>query len=186
MEYSDEENLEATVVATVTEDPRLVITWKDDEIVNISRAFLDTNGAHQEAKASVVTDFAKLEKEDCTKLNSEEMKEKWLSILADLNVASQKGLSEMFDSSVGAATVTMPYGGKHQMTPIQTMISKLPILEGNSDAVTMMTYGFDPYLSSWSPYHGAVYAVLSSVAKIVASGGDYKVYVLLSKSISED
>lgn len=173
LKYSDEENLEATVVATVTEEPRLVITWRNDEIVNISRAFLDTNGSHQEAEASVATDFAKLEEEDYTKFTSEEMMEKWLSVLADLNVASQKGLSDMFDSSVGAATVTMPYGGKYQMTPIQTMISKLPILEGNSDAVTMMTYGFDPYLSSWSPYHGAVYAVLSSVAKIVASGGDY-------------
>lgn len=174
LEYSDEENLEATVVATVTEEPRLVITWKDDEIVNISRAFLDTNGAHQEAEATVETDFAKVEDNNFNELASEEIKEKWLSVLEDLNVASQKGLSEMFDSSVGGATVTLPYGGKYQMTPIQTMISKLPILEGNSDAATMMTYGFDPYLSSWSPYHGAVYAVLSSVAKIVASGGDYK------------
>ena len=173
LEYSDEENLEATVVATVTEDPRLVITWKDDEIVNLSRMFLNTNGAHQEAEATVETDFAKVENNSFNELAPEEIKEKWLSVLEDLNVASQKGLSEMFDSSVGGATVTMPYGGKHQMTPIQTMISKFPILEGKSDAVTMMTYGFDPYLSSWSPYHGAVYAVLSSVAKIVASGGDY-------------
>ena len=98
----------------------------------------------------------------------------WLSVLGDLNVASQKGLHEMFDSSVGAATVTMPFGGKYQMTPIQTMISKLPILKGDSDSVTMMAYGFDPYLSSWSPFHGALYAVITSVAKIVASGGDFR------------
>ncbi len=173
LKYSKEENLEATVVADVTKDPRLVLTWKDKEIVNIARSFLDTNGAHQEADAYITLPKDKPEVSN-KELDKEEIKERWLSILGDLNVASQKGLSEMFDSSAGAAGVTMPFGGKYQMTPIQTMISKLPILEGESDAVTMMSYGFDPYLSSWSPFHGAFYAVLTSVAKVVASGGDFR------------
>lgn len=95
-------------------------------------------------------------------------------MLGSLNVCSQKGLVEMFDSSIGASTVMMPYGGKYQQTEIQTMVAKLPVLEGKCDAVTMMSYGFDPYLSSWSPYHGAIYAVLTSVAKIAAAGGDYR------------
>ncbi|NLJ89334.1 MAG: phosphoribosylformylglycinamidine synthase [Clostridiales bacterium] len=172
LKYSEEENLEATVVAEVTEERRLVLTWKGKEIVNISRDFLDTNGAHQEASAYITLPEDR-PRENYNELSKEEIKDMWLSVLSDLNVASQKGLSEMFDSSVGAATVTMPYGGKYQLTPTQTMISKLPILEGESDTVTMMSYGFDPYLSSWSPFHGALYAVITSVAKIVASGGDY-------------
>ncbi len=98
----------------------------------------------------------------------------WTEKLSDLNVCSKKGLVEMFDSSIGAGTVTMPFGGKTQLTPIQTMTAKLPVLEGKTELTTMMSYGFDPYLSSWSPYHGAVYAVLESVAKIVAAGGDFR------------
>ena len=97
----------------------------------------------------------------------------WVALLNDLNVCSQKGLVEMFDSSIGAGSVLMPYGGKYQLTETQTMVAKLPVLEGKTDTVTMMSYGFDPYLSSWSPYHGAVYAVTESMAKIVASGGDF-------------
>lgn len=170
--YAEEENLEAVVVATVTEDPRLVISWRGKEIVNISRAFLDTNGAHQETDVVVPMPS----KEDSVMEQSvavTDVKTKWLDTLKDLNVCSQKGLVEMFDSSIGAATVTMPYGGKYQLTETQSMIAKLPVLNGASDTVTMMSYGLDPYLSSWSPYHGSVYAVISSVAKIVASGGDY-------------
>ena len=102
-----------------------------------------------------------------------DVKEKWLSMLADLNVCSQKGLVEMFDSSIGAGSVVMPYGGKNQLTEVQTMVAKVPVAKGNTDAVTMMSYGFNPYLSSWSPYHGAVYAVTESIAKITAAGGDY-------------
>lgn len=170
--YALEENLEAVCVATVTAEPRLVLKWKGKEIVNISRDFLNTNGAHQETDVCVTMpseteNYLRKEKK------VENWKDKWLETLRDLNVCSQKGLVEMFDSSIGAATVTMPYGGIYQLTPIQTMIAKLPVLQGNSDTVTMMSYGLDPYLSSWSPYHGAVYAILSSVAKIVASGGDY-------------
>ncbi len=171
--FAEEENLEAVVAAEVTEEPRLVLLWRGKEIVNISRAFLDTNGAHQETDV-IVTMPEESENYITKEVTVDDMKSKWLETLADLNVCSQKGLVEMFDSSIGAATVTMPYGGKYQLTPTQTMIAKLPVLEGNCDTVTMMSYGLDPYLSSWSPYHGSVYAVLSSVAKIVASGGDYK------------
>ena len=102
-----------------------------------------------------------------------DIREKWLAVLKDLNVCSQKGLVEMFDGSIGAGSVLMPYGGKYQLTETQAMVAKLPVLKGKTDTVTMMSYGFDPYLSSWSPYHGAVYAVLESVARIVATGGDY-------------
>ena len=169
--YAEEENLEAVCVAVVTEDPRLVLSWRGKEIVNISRAFLDTNGAHQETDVTVPMPD---EKANYFKKETDvaDFKAAWLNNLSDLNVCSQKGLVEMFDSSIGAATVTMPYGGKYQLTPTQTMIAKLPVLKGKCDTVTMMSYGLDPYLSSWSPYHGSVYAVVSSIAKIVAAGGD--------------
>ena len=171
--YAEEENLEAVAVAVVTEEPRLVLQWRGKKIVNLSRAFLDTNGAHQETTANVqLPDRRKEYFGDLQVKNT--FRETMLSILGDLNVCSKKGLVEMFDSSIGAGTVTMPYGGKYQMTPIQTMIAKLPVLKGKTDTVTMMSYGFDPYLSSWSPYHGAIYAIVQSVAKIVAAGGDYK------------
>ncbi|BCN30171.1 phosphoribosylformylglycinamidine synthase [Anaeromicropila herbilytica] len=171
--YAAEENLEAVVVAKVSKEPRLVMSWRGKTIVDISRAFLDTNGAHQEAE--VVVEIPSKENNYLEqKPLIEDVKEKWLKTLNDLNVCSQKGLVEMFDSSIGAATVTMPYGGKYQLTPTQCMIAKLPVLKGATETVTMMSYGFDPYLSSWSPYHGSAYAILSSVAKIVASGGDYK------------
>ncbi|MBE5968020.1 MAG: phosphoribosylformylglycinamidine synthase [Lachnospiraceae bacterium] len=174
--YAEEENLEAVVVAEVTESPRLVMTWREKEIVNISRAFLDTNGAHQEAAAYVQMPLRENNyfKTGAPEISHEDtdLKTSWLKSLAALNVCSKKGLVEMFDSSIGAATVTMPYGGKYQLSPIQTMTAKLPVLRGRCDTVTMMSYGFDPYLSSWSPFHGSVYAILSSVAKIVAAGGD--------------
>ena len=170
--YAAEENLEAVPVAVVTEEPRLVMSWRDKTIVDISRAFLDTNGAHQEA--SVVVEVPNREGCPFDEKEIGDVKENWLKVLADLNVCSQKGLVEMFDGSIGAGSVFMPYGGKYQLTETQSMVAKLPVLEGKTDTVTMMSYGFDPYLSSWSPYHGAVYAVVSSVAKIVAAGGDYK------------
>ena len=169
--YAKEENLEAVEVAVVTEEPRLVLSWRGKEIVNISRAFLDTNGAHQETAVTVeIPDragslFVREEVKD--------VKEKWIATLKDLNVCSQKGLVERFDGSIGAGSVFMPHGGKYQMTETQSMVAKLPVQEGTCDTVTMMSYGFDPYLSTWSPYHGAVYAVVESVAKIVANGGDY-------------
>ena len=169
--YADEENLEAVEVAVVTEQPRLVLIWRDKEIVNISRAFLDTNGAHQET--SVEVEMPSETDKYFTREEVADVREKWLETLADLNCCSQKGLVEMFDGSIGAGSVFMPYGGKYQLTETQTMVAKLPVLKGKCDTVTMMSYGFDPYLSSWSPYHGAVYAVLESIARIVASGGDY-------------
>lgn len=172
--YAKEENLEAIEVAEVKEEPRLVMTWRGKEIVNISRAFLDTNGAHQETEAFITLPSQKDNYFIKTSEVETSVKDKWLQLLGDLNVCSKKGLVEMFDSSIGAGTVTMPYGGKHQMTPTQTMVAKLPVLKGQCDTVTMMSYGFDPYLSTWSPYHGAIYAIISSVAKIVASGGDFR------------
>ena len=170
--YAAEENLEAVTVAVVTEDPRLVMNWRGKTIVDISRAFLDTNGAHQEA--DVTLEVPGHEGNLFDKKEVGNVKEKWLNMLSDLNVCSQKGLVERFDGSIGAGSVFMPFGGKYQLTETQSMVAKLPVLEGHTDTVTMMSYGFDPYLSSWSPYHGAVYAVVSSVAKIVAAGGDYK------------
>ena len=173
MKYANEENLEAVVVAVVTEEPRLVLNWRGKEVVNISRAFLDTNGAHQETE--VLVDIPNkegnvLEREEKAPADT---KAAWLSMLADLNTCSQKGLVEMFDGSIGAGSVFMPYGGKYQLTETQAMVAKVPVLNGKTDTVTMMSYGFDPYVSSWSPYHGAVYAVVESVARIVANGGDY-------------
>ena len=171
--YAAEENLEAVCVAKVTKEPRLVLKWRGKEIVNISRAFLDTNGAHQETDVVVsVPDKKDNYIQKVEKVTN--FKDAFLKKLSSLNACSKKGLVEMFDSSIGAATVTMPYGGKYQLTPTQTMVAKLPVLDGKCDTVTMMSYGMDPYLTSWSPYHGAEYAVLTSVAKIVAAGGDYK------------
>ena len=173
LKYANEENLEAVPVAVVTKEPRLVLNWRGKEIVNISRAFLDTNGAHQETSVEVEIpskDGNLFEKRpDVT-----DVKKKWLDTLADLNVCSQKGLVEMFDGSIGAGSVFMPHGGKYQLTETQSMVAKVPVQNGKTETVTMMSYGFDPYLSSWSPYHGASYAVTESVAKIVATGGDYK------------
>ena len=184
LKYADEENLEATVVATVTEKPRMVINWRGKEIVNLSRRFIDTNGAHQETTVKVAmpqqNEELGIRNEESTaapinstlNIQHSSLKDLWLKTLADLNVCSQKGLVEMFDSSIGAGSVVMPFGGKYQLTPTQCMIGKLPLLDGKCDTVTLMSYGMDPYQTSWSPFHGAAYAVLSSVAKIAAAGGD--------------
>ncbi len=171
LRFASEENLEAVPVAVVTEEPRLVLVWRGKEIVNISRAFLDTNGAHQETGVKVEIPS----REGCIlteRADIPDVKAKWLETLSDLNVCSQKGLVEMFDSSIGAGSTLMPYGGKYQLTETQAMVAKVPVLKGETRTVTMMSYGFDPYLSSWSPYHGAAYAVTESVARIVAAGGD--------------
>ena len=171
LEYAKEENLEAVEVAVVTEEPRLVLEWRGKDIVNISRAFLDTNGAHQET--SVLVDIPDESDNYLKGEKVSDVKAKWLDTLSDLNECSQKGLVERFDASIGAGSVYMPYGGKYQLTETQSMVAKLPVLKGKCDTVTMMSYGFDPYLSKWSPYHGAMYAVTDSVAKIVAAGGDF-------------
>ncbi len=181
LRYAAQENLEAVKVAVVTKEPRLVLKWRDKEIVNLSRAFLDTNGAHQETAVKVDMPDEKENYFEKTAipavkdaLDAGDVRGAWLATLSDLNVCSQKGLVEMFDASIGAGSVYMPYGGKYQLTETQTMVAKLPVAEGKSDTVTMMSYGFDPYLSSWSPYHGAIYAVTQSLSKIVAAGGDYR------------
>ncbi|MBQ2576704.1 MAG: phosphoribosylformylglycinamidine synthase, partial [Lachnospiraceae bacterium] len=181
LSYAAEENLEAVEVAVVTESPRLVLNWRGKTIVDLSRAFLDTNGAHQETEVEVEVPkqeenyFASYAiekvKEDLAK---KDIKAAFLDTLSDLNVCSQKGLVEMFDGSIGASSVFMPYGGKYQLTETQSMVAKIPVGNHSCDAVSMMSYGFDPYLSSWSPYHGSVYAVTESMARIVAAGGDYK------------
>ena len=177
--YAAEENLEAVPVAVVTKEPRLVLRWRGKDIVNISRAFLDTNGAHQETtvRVNIPSEEDNYFKKITTPAVAEavekgDVKDAWLKLLNDLNVCSQKGLVEMFDASIGAGSVLMPYGGKYQLTETQAMVAKLPVLKGKTDTVTMMSYGFDPYLSSWSPYHGAVYAVTESMARIAATGGD--------------
>ena len=178
--YAKEENLEAVEVAIVTEEPRLILEWRGKEIVNLKRSFLDTNGAHQETDVAVEMPV----KEDnyfhtyavegvADALAVGDVKKAWETTLSDLNVCSQKGLVEMFDGSIGAGSVYMPYGGRYQLTETQSMVAKLPVAAGKCDTVTMMAYGFDPYLSSWSPYHGSSFAVLESVARIVAAGGDY-------------
>ena len=169
LKFADEENLEATVVATVTEEPRMVINWRGKEIVNLSRRFIDTNGAHQETTVSVAMPTQNTRNNQNT---PKSIKDLWLSTLADLNVCSQKGLVEMFDSSIGARSVFMPYGGKYQLSPTQVMAATLPLLDGHCDLVTFMSYGLDPYLMSWSPFHGAAWNVVNSVAKIAAAGGD--------------
>lgn len=181
LQYAKEENLEAIQVAIVTQEKRLILKWRGKDIVNVSRKFLDTNGAHQETDISVLLP----QKESCyfeqialdqvkDAISKEDAKKAMEATLKDLNVCSQKGLVEMFDSSIGAASVLMPYGGTYQLTPVQTMVAKVPVLKGNTQTVTMMSYGFDPYLSDWSPFHGAIYAVVESLSKIVAAGGDYK------------
>lgn len=178
--YAAEENLEATVVATVTESPRLVLKWRGKEIVNLSRAFLDTNGAHQETDVKVpIPDedgcpIGRIAIDKVSKdIEAGNIEDALKDTLSDLNVCSQKGLVERFDASIGAGSVYMPYGGVTQLSETQTMVAKLPTLKGATDTVTMMSYGFDPYISSWSPYHGAIYAIVSSMSKIVSAGGDY-------------
>lgn len=160
---ADKENLECVHVADVTDSGRLVMTWCGKTIVDLSRAFLDTNGVQQTAKVHVT-------KLGLLSASTTSHSALLTSHLASLNVCSQRGLGEMFDGSVGAGTVLWPFGGKHQITPPDAMVAKLPLLEGNSDACTHMSWGFDPYLSEQSPFHGAVYAVTESVCKAVASG----------------
>lgn len=169
---ASKENIETSVVADVVEDPRVKMYWRGKLIVDISREFLDTNGetkkenAYIEAPNEKENYFAKPEPEDKIKA--------WKENISSLNCCSQKGLVERFDSSIGAGTVTMPFGGKYQLTPAEGMAARIPTLEGYTDTGTIMTYGYNPYLSSWSPFHGAVYAVVESVTKYVAMGGDYK------------
>lgn len=171
IEYSREENLEAIEVARVTDNRRLKMTWRDKTIVDVSRDFLDTNGVKQRINVDITapSEKAYFEKEPC-----EDIKTKWLETMADLNVCSQKGLVERFDNSIGAGTVLMPFGGRYESTPTEAMCFKVPVLEGETTTGTLMSYGYNPKIGKWSPFHGALYAVIEAVTKIVAAGGDYK------------
>ncbi|MBS5794420.1 MAG: phosphoribosylformylglycinamidine synthase [Clostridiales bacterium] len=170
IQFANEENLEAVVVAKVTDDRRLKMKWRGKEIVNLSRDFLDTNGVTQNMDVFVKSPQQKIEeKEDLTNI-----KEKWFNNLKDLNVCSQKGLSEMFDSTIGSGTVLMPFGGENQLTPPEAMVCKIPVLKGETNTATIMSYGYNPKVAKWSAFHSAIYAVVESVSKIVATGGDYK------------
>ncbi|HAQ41350.1 MAG TPA: phosphoribosylformylglycinamidine synthase, partial [Clostridiales bacterium] len=173
--YAAEENLESTVVAEVTDDRRLKMTWRGRTILDIGRDFLDTNGVKQKISAKIKEPIkTKTDTENERTVLGGNLKASWLENLKDLNVASQKGMVERFDSTVGAGTVLMPFGGRTQLTPAEGMAAKIPVQDGTTDTCSLMAYGFDPYLSKQSPYHGAMYAVIHSVAKIVAMGGDYK------------
>ncbi|MDR2965440.1 MAG: phosphoribosylformylglycinamidine synthase [Treponema sp.] len=166
---ADEENLEAVIIAEVTEEPRLVMNWKGKAVVNLCRTFLNSNGAKKKAKAQIRT--AKDAKPQCC---SKTDKDEFFNLIGSLNICSQKGLVDRFDSSAGAATVLAPFGGKYQLTPAQSMAAKIPVLNGDTTTVSLMSWGFDPVLSSVSPYHGAIYAVVHSLAKIIAAGGSRK------------
>ena len=172
IEYAHRENLEATKVADVTDLNRLTMYWRGNVICDISRDFLNTNGAVKNADAKVAAPAE--ESYFDKKASADDIKTEWFNLMSDLNVASQKGLCERFDSSIGAGTILMPFGGKYQLTPNISMAAKIPALSGETNTGTLMAYGYDPKLSSWSPFHGAVYAVVESVSKIVATGGNYK------------
>ncbi|NLJ16459.1 MAG: phosphoribosylformylglycinamidine synthase [Clostridiales bacterium] len=164
--FANEENLEATVVAEVKAEPRLLMTWKGKEIVNLSREFLNSNGAKKFAEIQI-------NKPEIKPLsNRKNTKADWINLVSDLNVASQKGLLQRFDSSIGTSTVLMPFSGRHQATPIQSMAAKIPVLDKQTTTSSIMSWGFNPFLSEQSPYHGAQSAVIESVAKIIATGGD--------------
>ena len=177
--YAAEENLEATVIAQVTDSGRLVMTWQGDVIVDISRAFLNTNGAMQETDVHIIAPnevgyFKKNEIDDIEKT--------WINVMSDLNTASQQGLAEHFDATIGAGTVLMPFGGAYQKTPTDGMVAKVPIRFGETDTASFMTHGFDPYLATWSPFHGAVYAILLSLTRLVSLGADWrKAYLTLQE-----
>ncbi|MGM0603578.1 MAG: phosphoribosylformylglycinamidine synthase [Bacillota bacterium] len=178
MELAEAENLEATVVAEVKENRRLIMKWNNDNIVDLSRDFLDTHGASQKSRVKVkepAVDKNYFKNNINKRLKgTENLKDKWLKNLSDINVASKKGLVEKFDSTVGAGTVLMPFGGKYKLTPAQSMAAKIPLIKGETNTATIMSYGYNPKLTTWSPFHGALYAVIESAAKITAAGGDYR------------
>ncbi len=174
-EAAEVENLETTVVAVVASEPRLQMVWRGKTIVDLSREFLDTNGVQQTAAVKVTA---------VQKPNSAipaavaavlpDLEQAWFANLQRLNVCSQRGLVERFDSTIGGGAVLMPFGGKYQTTPPQSMVAKLPVLDGDTTTGTMMSYGYDPVIAKWSPFHGGLYAVIDAVAKVVATGGNYQ------------
>ncbi len=166
--YAEAENLEATVVAKVTEEPRLKMSWNGKTIVDVSREFLNSNGAEKHTVANIYSN-KNYDKEICSSF-----REGALSLAGELNVCSKRGLQERFDSSIGAGTVLMPLGGSRQKTPIQAMAHKISVESGHTDDCSFMSWGYNPFISSISPYHGAYLAVTESVAKLIASGADFK------------
>lgn len=169
---AEKENIEATVVAKVVEEPRVKMYWRNKVIVDLSREFLNTNGDVKNANAKITKPLDAENYFASKPVN--DIEKTWKETITDLNCCSQRGLVERFDSTIGANTVIMPFGGKYQLTPAEGMVARIPTLEGYTDAGTIMTYGYNPYIASWSPFHGAVYAIVESVAKYVALGGDYK------------
>ena len=168
MEEAKKENLEATLVADVVDEPRLKMNWNGKTIVNLSRDFLNSNGAAKHTNI-VIDDPDHIRDEEISD-NAEE----WTKLMGSLNVCSQKGLVEKFDSTIGAGTVLMPYGGVYQMSPSQAMAAKIPVLKGETNTCSLMGWGYNPDISVISPYHGAMLAVIESIAKVVAAGGTYK------------
>ena len=168
MEEAKKENLEATLVADVVEEPRLKMNWNGNTIVDLSREFLNSNGASKYTDITIEepTNESKVEITDCA--------DSWTELMANLNVCSQKGLVEKFDSTIGAGTVLMPYGGVYQLTPSQAMAAKIPVLNGETNTCSIMGWGYNPVIAEKSPYHGAMTAVIESIAKVVAAGGSYK------------
>ena len=174
LQAAHQENLEAQQVAEVTENPRLKMNWRGDLIVDLSREFLNTNGVTQRAKAKITAvdpaeDYRHLAPKA---LRDQPVGKAFEENLKRLEVCSQKGLSERFDSSIGAGTVLMPFSGKYQLTPEEAMVAKIPLLKGETDDATAMTYGYIPGISRWSPFHGAAYAVVESLSKLLAVGAD--------------
>ena len=168
MAEAAKENLEATMVARVTEEPRLRMNWNGKTIVDLSREFLNSNGAEKHTDITVAEPFIAADE------NTEDTADRWEAMISNLNICSQKGLVERFDSTIGAGTVLMPYGGKYQNTPTQAMAAKIPVLKGETNTASIMAWGYDPFLSSKSPYHGAMSAVVESIAKVIAAGGTYE------------
>jgi len=172
VKLAEEENLEATIIADVVEEPRVKMYWRGKTIIDVSREFLNTNGAKRSTNATIIKpDYSKsyFEKEE-----SKDIKNDWIKTITDLNCCSQKGLVERFDSTIGSGTVLMPFGGKEQLTPEEGMVARIPTLNGYTDTGTIMTYGYNPDIAIWSPFHGSVWAIIESVSKYVALGGDYK------------
>ncbi len=174
-ELAKEENLESTLVAKITNDNRLKMIWNNKIILDISRDFLNTNGIKQKVNIRVINpnpyeNYFNL----ISSKNYDNLKEAWLNNLRDLNICNQKGLIERFDSTVGAGTVLMSFGGKYQLTQTEGMVAKIPLLKGETNTCTIMTYGYNPKLAKWSPFHSGIYAILDSIAKVTAMGGDYK------------
>ncbi len=163
------ENLEVTNVANITDSGRLTMLWRGSKILDLKRDFLDTNGARQSARVTISQPQERKEE----KIHKVDFKEKMYASLGDLNIASQQGMNILFDNTVGASSVLMPFGGKYKLTPIEGMVAKIPLLKGNTTTASLMTFGFDPEITEWSPFHGGVYAIVQAVSKIVALGGDY-------------